>query len=313
MRTDMDTRDFPTFRFVSDSLPAPSLYDVRRVCRDHRSIYGRNPNLLRPRRFTEKMQWRKLFDLNPLYAVLSDKIAARDFVASRVGTQWLPLLYWTGNNVEEIPFDTLEPPFILKCNHGSGLNVLVTDRATLDLEKARKTLGSGLAHAYGTAFREPGYVPIQPRLLAEQLMVERDDAPPLEHKIFVFDGRVRVVWTIVVGRDRSRFDAPHTADWCPLRWRAFNRRYEGALPRPKQLGKFVELAERIGAGLDHVRVDFYEWNGQPRVGELTLYSWGGLARLEPDEADFVLGSWWVLRDPLRRALRSTILRRHQSN
>ena len=27
---------------------------------------GRKPRLLRPRRFTEKMQWRKLFDLNPI-------------------------------------------------------------------------------------------------------------------------------------------------------------------------------------------------------------------------------------------------------
>ena len=35
---------------------------------------GCNPRLLRPRRFTEKIQWRKLFDLNPVYGVLSERL-----------------------------------------------------------------------------------------------------------------------------------------------------------------------------------------------------------------------------------------------
>jgi hypothetical protein len=303
----MGMGDFQGFTFVPHPLPAPTFDDIRRVCRDYRGIFGRNPNLLRPRRFTEKIQWRKLFDLNPLYAVLSDKIAAKDFVASRVGSQWLPPLLWTGDTVDYIPFDILDPPFILKCNHGAGHNVVVADRATLDRDKVRETLRSGLAHSWGRALREPGYVPIRPRLLAEQLMLEPDGGPPLEHKIFVFDGRARVVWTIFVDRNRSRFDAVYSREWRSLHWSAFNRRYDGELPPPAQLEKFIELAERIGVGLDHVRVDFYEWNGQPRVGELTLYNLSGLTRFEPDEADFVLGSWWTLRHPIRRALRATIL------
>jgi hypothetical protein len=34
--------------------------------------------------------------------------------------------------------------------------------------------------------REPAYVPIRPRLLAEHLMLETNGLPPIEHKIFVF-------------------------------------------------------------------------------------------------------------------------------
>jgi hypothetical protein len=63
---------------------------------------GRKPRLLRPRRFTEKMQWRKLFDLNPLYAVISDKLAVRDFIAERVGNDLLLICF----GLEMIP-----PPF----------------------------------------------------------------------------------------------------------------------------------------------------------------------------------------------------------
>lgn len=301
------------FMFAPRPLPPPTLNDIRRVCRDYRTVFGRHPNLLRPRRFTEKMQWRKLFDLNPLYPVLVDKIAARHFVASRVGSDWLPPLLWTGDTANEIPFDTLEAPFILKCNHGSNLNVIVTDRATVDRERARETLQSGLAHSYGIQMREPGYVPVRPRLLAEQLMLERDGAPPLEHKIFVFDGHARVIWTIVSDQDRSRFDAVHSREWRPLGWRAANRCYDKPLAPPKQLERFIALAERLGAGFDHIRVDFYEWNGNPRIGELTLYNLSGLWRFEPDEADFILGSCWKLRQPLRRSVASFLAPQPRSN
>ena len=286
---------------VSHPLPPPTLFDIRACCYAHRRVFGRFPNLLRPKRYSEKIQWRKLFDLNPLYAVLSDKIAVRDFITARVGDQWLPPS-WTGESPDQIHFDQLKQPFILKCNHGSGFNIVVTAPETLDHEEARQKLRSWLAFSYGRSRREPAYVPIRPRLLAEQLMLETNGSPPIEHKIFVFDGRVRIIWTIVVDAERSRFDAVYSRDWHPLHWHAANRRYDGALSPPQQLDKFIELAEAIGAGFDHIRVDFYEWNKRPVVGELTLYNLSGNICFEPDDADFVLGSWWKLSHPGRRAV-----------
>lgn len=283
-------------------LPPPTLGEIRACCYAYRRVFGRFPNLLKPQRFTEKIQWRKLFDLNPLYAVLSDKIAAKDFITARVGAQWVPPLLWTGDNPDEVPFDQLKPPYVLKCNHGSGLNVIVTDPAKLDRENARQKLGAMLAHSHGRPMREPGYIPIRPQLLAEHLMLETDGLPPLEHKVFVFDGRARIVWTIVVDADRSRSDAVHTLDWRPLHWCSYNKLYDGALSRPEQLDKFIDLAEAIGAGLDYVRVDIYEWRKRPMVGELTLYNVSGLSRIYPDDADFILGSWWKLPHPARRAV-----------
>ena len=66
---------------------------IRRVRADYRNFTGRTPSLLRPRRFTEKMQWRKLFELDPIFAVLSDKLAARDYVAARIGAAGRPTCY----------------------------------------------------------------------------------------------------------------------------------------------------------------------------------------------------------------------------
>ena len=59
---------------------------------------GFYPSLIFPTRYTEKIQWRKLFDLNPLYAVLCDKLAVRDVVRERIGPEYLVPLLWTGDS-----------------------------------------------------------------------------------------------------------------------------------------------------------------------------------------------------------------------
>jgi TupA-like ATPgrasp len=55
-----------------------------------------------------------------------------------------------------------------------------------------------------------------------------------------------------------------------------------------------------------VRVDCYDWAGGLRVGELTLYNVSGLVSFKPDEADFLLGSYWRLGRPMWRALESLL-------
>ena len=69
---------------------------ISRVRKAYRDYYGREPSLARPRLFTEKMQWRKLFDLDPRFAILSDKVAARDFIAREIGADYLPPLLLAG-------------------------------------------------------------------------------------------------------------------------------------------------------------------------------------------------------------------------
>jgi hypothetical protein len=64
--------------------------------RDNTYVHQRSPNILAPRRFTEKVQWRKLFDMNSIYPVLSDKLAVSIYSASRVGDKFLVPLLWSG-------------------------------------------------------------------------------------------------------------------------------------------------------------------------------------------------------------------------
>jgi hypothetical protein len=111
------------------SIFSPTFWDwllaIRRIYIAYHEHHGFYPSLMFPIRFTEKMQWRKRFDLNPAYSILCDKLAVRDFVRERVGQELLIPLLWFGDDPSAIPFDTLEPPYILKSSHASGHTIIV--------------------------------------------------------------------------------------------------------------------------------------------------------------------------------------------
>ena len=55
----------------------------------------------------------------------------------------------------------------------------------------------------------------------------------------------------------------------------------------------IEVAERLGAGFDFVRVDLYDLPDGPRFGELTFTPGAGLDPFHPPEYDQRLGDLWA--------------------
>jgi len=284
---------------------------IRRVRADYRHATGRTPCLLRPRRFSEKMQWRKLFELDPRFAVLSDKLAARDFVAARVGPGRQADVLWWGDDPNAIPFDRLVPPYVLKSTHGSGHIIIVRDKAALDVAAARAAARGWLAHPHGALLNEPAYIHLTPGLIVERLLVRPDGTPPPEQKVYVFDGRAIFIRTNTFDANgHVRFGDVHSRDWAwlPLAWDS--PAHPVPPPRPVRLTEIIELAERLGAGLSHCRVDIYDCGGDtPVVGEVTLYSQSGLAVYADPAHDFILGAPWTIRWPMLRAFWAVAVRR----
>jgi hypothetical protein len=272
-------------------------------------LHRRFPNIAAPRRYTEKIQWRKLFDMDPVYAVLSDKLAVRSFIASRVGEAQLVPLIWSGEP-KDIPFDRLRAPYVLKSSHASGQYALIGADDEVQRDLLRAQAAEWLTQRYGVLADEPGYVPVPPRLMIEQTVMTDQGKRPDEIRLFVFDGKVAVANTVFVEDSRIRNGAFHTADWVRLDWH-FSRLPDREFPRPKRLADMIAVAERLGEGLDHIRVDFYDCGERIYVGEIALYPWSGFSPFKPDRADLVLGAYWRLRNPLRRALSAVLFGRRE--
>ena len=95
-------------------------------------------DLENPKTFNEKIQWLKLYDSTSIKTKLADKYLVREWVAERIGEEYLIPLLGVWDSFDEIDFDALPDQFVLKANHGSGYNYIVEDKAKFCIEDARK-------------------------------------------------------------------------------------------------------------------------------------------------------------------------------
>jgi hypothetical protein len=275
---------------------------IGRIRAEYLRCHGNEPRLLRPRRYTEKLQWRKLFGLDPRFAILSDKLAARDFIAARLGPDRLVPLLWHGADPDRIPFDDLTPPWVLKSTHASGHTVIVRKAGAVDRDHVRTLARHWLGHCHGTMMDEPAYINVPRRLVVERLLLSADGTPPAERKMFVFDGAVAVIRTVTVENNVPKSGDFCTPSWQHLPWTVGKTPLHEAPPSPPpMLAEMMRAASRLAAGFDHLRVDMYDGGDRFWIGEITLYPWSGMEALSPDQADYQLGAFWKLRHPMPRA------------
>jgi hypothetical protein len=112
---------------------------------------------------------------------------------------------------------------------------------------------------------------------------------PEDHKLFVFNGRCRFVQV-----DTARFGARtqdfFDADWTTLDLTGGYPRSAVPPPRPGRLHEMIDLAERLGAGTDFVRVDLFTLPERVLVGELTSSPAGGDSPFHPPGVEPALRS-----------------------
>ncbi len=239
-----------------------------------------------PQTFNEKIQWLKLYDRRPMYSKAADKLAVRKYVDERIGRKYLTHLYGSYQSVRDLSGATLPTTCALKCTHGSGMNVFITEKNQLNRSKIRK-LKRWMATDYYRVGREWVYQGIEPRIICEELLVGDDGKAPKDFKLFCFDGKVRFIQV-----DVDRF-GDHRREFFEVDWRVagFGLMYPRPnveIARPVHLEEMISVAERLSQGIPFVRVDLYETN-RVLFGEMTFYPGNGIERFSPDEYDLLLG------------------------
>lgn len=250
-------------------------------------------NLDNPKTFNEKLQWLKLYDRNPLYTKLVDKYTVREFVADRIGEEYLIPLYGVYEDYDAIDFNALPESFVLKMTHTSGGVYVTQNKEKIDHEKWREEMDAWLHSNYYWVHREWPYKNVPPRIIAEKFMVDESGTDLKDYKFFCFDGEPKMLF---IGSQRAtdlRFDFfDMNFNHLPVQQQTKNS--DRDLKKPKGFDKMVELARELSQGIPHVRVDFYDINGQIYFGELTFYHNGGHEPFTPDSFDYKLGELLTL-------------------
>jgi len=251
------------------------------------------PNLKHPRTFNEKVAWRKLYQRNPQFRVFCDKIAVKAEIARLIGRQYVIETLWTGDNPEDIPFDELVPPYVIKVSHGSGGNVFVRTVQDIKRERIVASMREQLAFRHGRRLREWGYLGIPPMVLIEPMVEMPNDDLPDEYKFFVYHGRAHFI-QFACDRARGLKLNFYDREWNLLPAKLKYPQTSKPVSRPETLGKLIELAERIGAQFDFVRVDLYSPPQGILFSEVTFYPNAGLEAFTPQEWDSKFGEPWQI-------------------
>ncbi|MBO5128777.1 MAG: glycosyl transferase [Oscillospiraceae bacterium] len=257
----------------------------------YRARMGRPLNLEDPQLFSEKLQWLKLYDRNPLYTQLVDKYKVREYIAEKLGEEYLIPLLGVWDDPDDIDFDALPDQFVLKCNHNSGTGMCICrDKSKLDHDVVKTELRKGLHENLYLRHREWPYKNVKPRIVAETYLEDTENDALIDYKFFCFHGVAKVMY---ISRDIGK--EPRTdffdMNFQHLPIRAKDPPADVPPQKPVCFDEMKRLAETLAKDIPHLRVDFYFVQGKVYVGELTFYHVGGFARITPDEWDFRMGSW----------------------
>lgn len=270
--------------------------DKKFLYKKYKSIHKTNVDLDNPSTFNEKLQWLKLYDRNPNYTVMVDKYKVREYIAEKIGEQYLIPLIGVWESPDEINFDALPNQFVMKCSHNSGLGMCIcTDKSKLDVKKVKKDLKRGLKQDYYLTGREWPYKDVPRRIVAEQFL--KNDAGGLtDYKIHCFNG---VPKFILVCRDRFT-KSGLTEDFYTPEWNLMTVKRpnipnaKSPLQKPEKMEEMLALAAKLSENIPFLRVDFYYVEGKIYFSELTFFPASGFAPFEPEEWDRTFGDWLEL-------------------
>jgi hypothetical protein len=276
---------------------------LRRNRRKYRRLFGRRMHLLFPRTHSEWVQHHKFLRRDPRVPFLTDKIVAKRYVAERVGEQYVIPTYWSGRRLPRRRKRREWPrPYLLKAAHGCHQTIDVPAEGPVPWGRIERKVAAWLGETYGQEGGEWQYSYIPRRLIVEQRLGEPgvllDD-----YKFWVYQGRVHYIHWFTDRRLPTYGGRILDRDWQEPFRSVSQRTHERYPPRPESLQEMMWIAETLGEGFPFVRVDLYEVDGRPFVGELTFTPSAGFHTLDPDHADFELGKLW--RRPRRERFPAT--------
>lgn len=261
---------------------------------------GRHLDLNNPKRFTEKLQWYKIYYRNPIMHQCVDKYEVRKYVESKGLSNILNELYGVYDSVDEIDFDNLPEKFVAKTTAGSGgQNVFIcADKSKINTEEFLQTLDKWQKNNpkknYG---REWAYEGIKNRIIIEKLL-ESDKNGLADYKFFCFNGEIKYIYVISERQLGHRATLGiYDAEFNKINaYRCDEQKQIESYKKPNDFELMKQYATILSKDFPHARIDFYENSNRIIFGEITFYDGSGYMTYEPDEFDYRLGEDFNIGD-----------------
>lgn len=255
-----------------------------------------------PKSVQDKINWLIVNDdSNELKSRCADKILLHDYCQEKLGKDICVPILKVYDNPEEVDFNELPDRFVLKCNHGYAMNIIVdkNDNKLTTLKKlglkteddCKKQLGKWLDINFGEINRQKHYALIKPRCYAEKYITDGSSSLK-DYKFWCCNGKPMMIQVMTDRYTKNMHCNIYDTEWnwFHLGWSDFPEDPEHLDEKPKNLDLMLEYARKLSADFTFVRVDFYVVDDEVFLGELTFSPDGGIFKYKDRETELYWGS-----------------------
>ena len=275
-------------RFIPDKVMLKLQYRIK---------FKRKLNLKAPKRFTEKIQWYKLYYKNDIMPQCSDKYLVREYIKSKGLEHILNELYCVYDRPEDIRLSDLPDKFVMKLSNGSGTNLLCNDKSKLNESDVIKDFKGFVFKVKANLGREWPYMKVKPKIVVERLLEDESHINNAinDYKIFCYDGKPEYIICISDRYSNQCNHLVYDTKWNKIKVASEDARINEDAPKPENLEEMLQISTKLSEDFPFARIDLYSLTNKIYFGEVTFYPWSGYMEFEPDEFDFVLGEKFSLR------------------
>lgn len=250
-------------------------------------------NLNNPKKFTEKIQYIKLFQYDKLRRKIADRTGVRGYVRQKNADRYLIPLIGTYDELTPKVWQSLPDQFVLKANHGCGMLHISRKKNNEKYAEIYHQTEKWKKFDYAKFGREWAYKDIPRTIVAEKLLLNPSGNIPKDYKFFCFDGRVELIQV-----DFDRFGQQrrnlYDRDFNQIEGTLLYPNYTEPVKRPRQWDKAITLAEILSEDFNFIRVDLYLMRNHIYFGELTNYPGAGFVPFNPETLELKMGSLLTL-------------------
>ena len=243
-----------------------------------------------PNGFNEKLNANKLVD-NELCVICADKDRVRGYVKNKIGEKYLIPQYFCKKRITVQDLEKLPGEFILKTSNGT--NMIISDKKKENLSDVCKVMNYLTKIKYGYLWGEFYYNKVPIRIVAEKLLKDENNNVPNDIKIHCFNN----------GKEKHKIieyhykvDGQNMKNCYDENWKRIDNVYgfgsdDRIIKKPKNLKEILQVADKLSADTNYVRVDLYNVQNQIYFGELTFIPGAGYAPFKSRKDDLLWGKY----------------------
>ena len=231
--------------------------------------------------------------LNPVRVFTTDKELAKIFTEAVVGKQHVVPTIQVLRTEEEIDAYDFPPNCCIKPTHSSGRVILRRDNQEID----KSEIKGWLSHDYYHQSREVNYRDLAHKVIVEEMVFPLTEGA--DYKFYCYKGQPTLI-EVHMGRFDDRSD--HRQFICDTKWNWVHGLTTHSVDKhpadkPDNLQSMLEVASKVAAYFEHVRIDMYSDGEHCYIGEITHCAGGAAISVSSVEAEREL-SKTILREPI---------------